>query len=145
ISNFSSIGLADKRFFDNTSCLLRKTEIVSSSISPLSYNRTTTFGSFNTRVCASLFSLVFKTDGVITTGFVPGLVISDFFAMLVSTSTFVGGVTGFFATGGFSFTAGGLVLGVTGFFTAGLLAGFCGFVLATGGLVFVFGLSAGSI
>jgi hypothetical protein len=127
--------------------------MVSSSISPLSYNFTVTFSSFTTNVFTSSFVLVLRTLGV---GIAATVVFTIGFSVFIAESIVVGFVfttgglvTGGFVTGGLvtgGFVTGGLVVFLTtggfvtgGFVTGGLVTG--GFV--TGGLVVIFFLTTG--
>src|SRR4029079_5013903 len=90
ILNLSIRGFAVNLLCESTNFLFKKTEIESSSISPLSYNFTVTLGSVITSVCASLFSLVLRMLGVITGVWSGILVISGVFFLSESGLTFVG-------------------------------------------------------
>ena len=59
------MGVALKPLCESINCLSTKTEMLSPSISPLSYNLIVTSSVLTVIVCASAFSLVFKTLGVI--------------------------------------------------------------------------------
>src|SRR5687768_368729 len=118
IVNFMVSGDAVNRFEERTSLLFRYTEIVSSSISPLSYSLTVTSGLLTVRLFINSFCLVFNTAGFGKT--VVGLVLMTGLVVVFDTVSL----------GGFTVVTGVVVL------VTGLLVGFVTVVLVATGCLF---------